>query len=242
MSKITTFFRIGMIATTLFLTAGCATTQQHQSEANDPLEGYNRVMYSFNDTVDSAVLKPVAQGYDFIMPAPLNKGVSNFFSNLDDITVVINDLLQFKLTQAFYDTSRFAINTTAGILGFMDVASDFGYKKNNEDFGQTLGAWGVGTGPYIVLPFLGPSDIRDTVGFVGDIYTNPVTYIEHSATRTPIVITYIVDMRAGLLSAEKVLDEAAFDEYTFVREAYLQRRQSLVHDGNPPEEFDVFEE
>jgi phospholipid-binding lipoprotein MlaA len=241
-SRATTFFRMGMIAATLFLTAGCATTQQDQSEVNDPLEGYNRVMYSFNDTVDSAILKPVAQGYDFIMPSPVNKGVSNFFSNLNDITVVINDVLQFKFMQAFHDTSRFAINTTVGIVGLMDVASDFGYKKHNEDFGQTLGAWGLGTGPYIVLPLLGPNDLRDTVGLVGDHYTNPVTYVKGPAARNPFIITDVIDTRAGLLSAEKIVDEAAFDEYTFVREAYLQRRQNLVHDGNPPEEFDVFED
>lgn len=241
MSRITAFFKVGMVATTLFLT-GCATTQQHQSDVNDPLEGYNRVMYSFNDKVDNAILKPVAQGYDFIMPAPLNKGVSNFFSNLDDITVVINDVLQFKFMQAFHDTSRFAINTTIGVIGFMDVASDFGYKKHNEDFGQTLGAWGVGAGPYIVLPFLGPSGARDTIGRVGDYYTDPVTYVKGPGARNPFIITNVVDTRAQLLSAEKVVDEAAFDEYVYVRDAYLQRRLSLVHDGNPPEDFDVFED
>lgn len=242
MSIVITFFKMGMIATTLLLTAGCATTQQHQSNINDPLEGYNRVIYSFNDTVDSAILKPVSQGYDFIMPSPASKGVSNFFSNLDDIKVVINDVLQLKFMQAVHDTSRLAINTTVGILGLMDVASDFGYRKNNEDFGQTLGNWGLSTGPYIVLPLLGPNDLRDTVGLVGDYYTNPMTYVNDSKTRSALFITNAVDIRAGLLSAEKIVDEAAFDEYTFVRDAYLQRRQSLVHDGNPPEEFDVFEE
>ena len=240
MSKVTTFFKMGMITATLFLT-GCATTQQ-QSDVNDPLEGYNRVMYSFNDTVDSAILKPVAQGYDTVMPDPISKSISNFFSNLDDITVVINDVLQFKLMQAFDDSSRFAINSTVGVLGLRDVASEFGYKKNNEDFGQTLGVWGLGTGPYLVLPLLGPSDVRDTVGLVGDYYTDPITYVKGPAARNPFVITDVIDTRAGLLSAEKVVDEAAFDEYTFIRDAYLQRRQSLVYDGNPPDDFDVFEE
>lgn len=232
---------MGIISTTLFLT-GCATTQQHQSDVNDPLEGYNRVMYSFNDTVDNAILKPVAQGYDAVMPDPINKSISSFFSNLDDITVIINDVLQFKFMQAFHDTSRFAINTTVGVLGLRDVASEFGYKKNNEDFGQTLGVWGVETGPYLVLPFIGPSDIRDTVGLIGDTYTNPVFYVKGPDARNPFVITDVIDTRAGLLSAEKVVDEAALDEYTFIRDAYLQRRQNLVYDGNPPEDFDVFEE
>ena len=239
MSNITTLFKISIVTATLFLT-GCATTQ-HQSNVNDPLEGYNRVMHSFNDTVDKAVIKPIAQGYDFIMPAPISTGVSNFFSNLNEITVIANDVLQFKFTQAFDDTSRFAINSTLGIVGFMDVASDFGYRKNNEDFGQTLGSWGIGPGPYLVLPFLGPRDIRDTVGLVGDYYTVPMTYVKPSGTRDPARILWVVDGRANLLKAEKVLEEAAIDEYVYVRDAYLQRRQSLVYDGNPPEEeFDVF--
>jgi len=238
-SNITTLFKISIVTATLFLT-GCATTQ-HQSNVNDPLEGYNRVMHSFNDTVDKAVIKPIAQGYDFIMPAPISTGVSNFFSNLNEITVIANDVLQFKFTQAFDDTSRFAINSTLGIVGFMDVASDFGYRKNNEDFGQTLGSWGIGPGPYLVLPFLGPRDIRDTVGLVGDYYTVPMTYVKPSGTRDPARILWVVDGRANLLKAEKVLEEAAIDEYVYVRDAYLQRRQSLVYDGNPPEEeFDVF--
>ena len=239
MRNITTLFKISIVTATLFLT-GCATTQ-HQSNVNDPLEGYNRVMHSFNDTVDKAVIKPIAQGYDFIMPAPISTGVSNFFSNLNEITVIANDVLQFKFTQAFDDTSRFAINSTLGIVGFMDVASDFGYRKNNEDFGQTLGSWGIGPGPYLVLPFLGPRDIRDTVGLVGDYYTDPMTYVKPSGTRDPARILWVVDGRANLLKAEKVLEEAAIDEYVYVRDAYLQRRQSLVYDGNPPEEeFDVF--
>jgi phospholipid-binding lipoprotein MlaA len=238
-NKVTTIFKISIVTATLFLT-GCATTQ-HQSKVNDPLEGYNRVMHSFNDTVDKAVIKPIAQGYDFIMPAPLSTGVSNFFSNLNEITVIANDILQFKFTQAFYDTSRFTINSTLGIVGFMDVASDFGYRKNNEDFGQTLGSWGIGPGPYLVLPFLGPKDIRDTVGLVGDYYTDPMAYVKPSGTRDPARVLWIVDGRANLLKAEKILKEAAIDEYVYVRDAYLQRRQSLVYDGNPPEEeFDVF--
>lgn len=241
MNKATTFFKISLVTTILFLT-GCATTQ-HQGDVNDPLEGYNRVMHSFNDTVDKAVLKPVAQGYDFIMPAPASKGISNFFSNLNDITIIINDVLQLKFMQAFDDTSRFAINSTLGIVGLMDVASDFGYRKNNEDYGQTLGAWGVPPGPYIVLPIIGPRDIRDTVGLVGDYYTDPMTYVKPSSTRDPARILWAIDSRANLLKAEKVLDAAAIDEYVYVRDAYLQRRQNLVYDGNPPEEeFDVFSE
>lgn len=241
MTKITSLLKTGVIASTLLLTA-CATTQQH-SETNDPLEGYNRVIYSFNDTVDKAVTKPIAQGYNYVMPDPVNKGISNFFSNLDDITVIINDLLQFKFSQALDDTGRFLLNSTVGVVGLIDVASSHGLEKNNEDFGQTLGAWGVDTGPYIVWPFIGPSNMRDTVGLVGDYYTDPVTYVEGPDARNPFLITRIVDKRANLLKAEKVLNEAAIDEYSYVRDAYLQRRENLVYDGNPPEDdFDVFSE
>lgn len=241
MTKLTSLLKTGLVASTLLLTA-CATTQQ-TAHVNDPLESYNRVMYSFNSTVDKAVTKPIAQGYNAVMPDPVNKSISNFFSNLDDITVIINDLLQFKFSQAVDDTGRFLINSTVGLAGLFDVASGHGLEKNNEDFGQTLGAWGVDTGPYIVWPLIGPSNVRDTVGLVGDYYTDPITYVTGPDARNPFIITRIVDNRANLLKAEKVLDEAAIDEYSYVRDAYLQRRENLVHDGNPPEEeFDVFAE
>lgn len=239
MSTITSFFKTGLLISTLLIT-GCATTQ-HSAEVNDPLESYNRFMYSFNDKVDKAVFKPVAQGYNYVMPDPVNKSVSNFFSNLNEVTVIVNDILQFKFNQAIYDTGRFVTNSTIGVLGLFDIASMSGLEKHDEDFGQTLGYWGVDTGPYIVWPFIGPSNIRDTAGLVGDYYTDPVTYVKGPDARNPLLITRIVDKRANLLSAEKVLDEAATDEYSYVRDAYLQRRLNLVHDGNPPEEeFDVF--
>ena len=239
MSTITSFFKTGLLISILLIT-GCATTQ-HSAEVNDPLESYNRFMYSFNDKVDKAVLKPVAQGYNYVMPDPVSKSVSNFFSNLNEVTVIVNDILQFKFNQAIYDTGRFVTNSTIGVLGLFDIASMSGLEKHDEDFGQTLGYWGVDTGAYIVWPFIGPSNIRDTAGLVGDYYTDPVTYVTGPDARNPFLITRIVDKRANLLSAEKVLDEAATDEYSYVRDAYLQRRLNLVHDGNPPEEeFDVF--
>jgi len=243
LTRLTAFFKISIVTCTFILTTGCASNQLHHPEYNDPLESYNRVMYSINDAVDSTFLKPVSKGYDFIMPPLLSKGISNFFSNLDDINVVINDLLQFKIMQALHDTSRFTINSTVGLIGIVDVASNYGFKKHNEDFGQTLGSWGLSTGPYIVLPLFGPSDLRDTLGLIGDrTYTNPVDYMSDIAARNALIITNTVDSRAGLLSAEKIVDEAAFDEYTFVKDAYLQRRQNLVYDGDPPEKFNVFEE
>jgi len=238
-STITSFFKTGLLISILLIT-GCATTQ-HSAEVNDPLESYNRFMYSFNDKVDKVVLKPVAQGYNYVMPDPVSKSVSNFFSNLNEVTVIVNDILQFKFNQAIYDTGRFVTNSTIGVLGLFDIASMSGLEKHDEDFGQTLGYWGVDTGAYIVWPFIGPSNIRDTDGLVGDYYTDPVTYVTGPDARNPFLITRIVDKRANLLSAEKVLDEAATDEYSYVRDAYLQRRLNLVHDGNPPEEeFDVF--
>jgi phospholipid-binding lipoprotein MlaA len=219
---------------------GCATTNQ-TAGVNDPLEGYNRAMYKFNDVLDTTVIKPVSKGYDAVVPDPISHGISNFFSNLNDVTVIINDLLQGKFHQAFQDTHRFVVNTTVGVAGIFDVASLSGLEKNNEDFGQTLGAWGVDPGAYIVLPFFGPRTVRDTVGLVGDYYTDPVTYVEGPGARNAFIGTRVVDTRAGLLKAEKVLDEAAMDEYAYVRDAYLQRRLNLIYDGNPPEEdFDVF--
>jgi phospholipid-binding lipoprotein MlaA len=223
----------------VLMMTGCATTQ---TASNDPLEGYNRAMYSFNDALDTAIIKPVAKGYDTVVPDPISQGVSNFFSNLNDITVIINDLLQGKFSQAMQDTHRFVVNTTVGVGGIFDVASLSGLEKNNEDFGQTLGVWGAEPGAYVVLPFFGPRNVRDTFGLVGDILTDPVTYVEGDDARFALIGTRVIDTRANLLKAEKVLDEAAFDEYAYIRDAYMQRREFLVYDGNPPETFDVFEE
>ena len=239
MSKIILFIKIGILTGTMLLT-GCATANRADG-VNDPLEGYNRAMYSFNDTLDRAVIRPVAKGYDTVMPTGISQGVSNFFRNLNDVTVIINDLLQLKFGQALDDMGRFGLNTTVGFGGIFDVATLAGHEKNNEDFGQTLGVWGFETGPYVVLPLFGPSNFRDTFGLVGDIYTAPVTHMNDVGARNALIATYIIDTRANNLNIRKVLDEAALDEYSYVRNAYLQRRQSLVYDGNPPEDdFDVF--
>lgn len=219
-----------VLASTLF--SGCATVEQTDPE--DPWEGFNRAMYGFNETVDGTILKPAAQGYNYFMPDFASKGVSNFFSNLDDVVVVFNDILQLKLEQAAKDSARVLFNSTIGLFGLIDVASHMDLPKHDEDFGQTLGYWGVGTGPYLVLPFFGPSNPRDTVGLVADAYVNPQNDITPRETRTALTILDVVDTRAGLLSASRVLDEAALDPYLFVRDAYLQRRENLVYDGNPP--------
>jgi len=239
--KITLLLKVSILSTILVL-SGCATTSSSASN-NDPYEGYNRAMYSFNDAFDSAILKPAAKGYDAVLPDPIQKGVSNFFSNLNEITVILNDLLQLKFGQAFDDTGRFLLNSTVGIAGIFDVAGYAGHEGHDEDFGQTLGVWGVEPGPYVVLPFFGPRNVRDSFGLVADIYTDPVTHVDDNGARNALVALEVIDARANLLGVKKVLDEAALDEYSYVRDAYLQRRQNLVYDGNPPEEeFDVFEE
>jgi len=219
----------------LSLLSGCATIEG-EADPDDPLESFNRAMYSFNDTLDRAVLKPVAQGYNAVLPAPVNKGVSNFFSNIDDVVVLFNDILQLKFDQTLSDGARIFFNTTIGLLGIFDVASGMDLPKHDEDFGQTLGYWGVDTGAYIVWPFFGPSNVRDTVGLIGDAYVNPLYDIEPEGDRTALVVVDVIDRRAGLLSASKILKEAALDPYLFVRDAYLQRRQNLVYDGNPPKQ------
>lgn len=217
------------------LLSGCATTGNPQ----DPLEPFNRGVYRFNDALDRAVLKPVAQGYDAVLPQPVQNGIANFFSNIDDVIVVVNDFLQLKIAQGVSDAGRLMINSTIGILGFIDVGSGIGLPKHDEDFGQTLGYWGLASGAYVVLPFFGPSTVRDTAGLAVDIVTDPVFWLEDEVIRTSLYAVRTISVREQLLDAEKVLDVAALDEYQFVRDAYLQRRRNLVYDGAPPkEEFD----
>ena len=233
------------------VTAGCASIQG-PTDPRDPLESYNRAAFEFNDGVDKYLLKPVASGYDAVTPDPIQKGVSNFFSNLDDVLVIFNDLLQFKFLQFASDTGRFLINSTLGLGGLIDWASDMGLPKHNEDFGQTLGHWGVPEGPYFVIPFWGPSTIRDTSGLLVDSSQfDPIWQeLENGYPLKPrdndvawgVTAAKAIDKRASLLKAEKILDEAALDRYTFIREAYLQRRNNLVYDGNPPEEEAEFDE
>ncbi|MCG6965144.1 MAG: VacJ family lipoprotein [Chromatiaceae bacterium] len=213
---------------------GCATGVD--ADPLDPLEDYNRSMYQFNDALDRAVIKPLARGYQAITPAPVNKGITNFFNNLSDVRSAVNNLLQFKIGRAFSDVGRVAINSTVGILGLLDVANNMNLPRYDEDFGQTLGVWGMGPGPYIVLPFFGPSSGRDGVGVVVDWFTDPVMLIDDNAIRWGLRGLDVVDTRADLLNASRVLEQAALDPYAFVRDAYIQRRRDLVYDGNPPEE------
>lgn len=208
--------------------AGCAGTQTQDGNPQDPWEGFNRGVYSFNDTLDRYALKPVAQGYDYITPTPVQEGVGNFFSNLGEVSNSFNSLLQWKLTNAGTSIGRLLINTTLGLGGFLDPATRMGIDQHDEDFGQTLATWGVGSGPYLVLPFLGPSTVRDTAGMPVDWYTDPVTYIDDDVTRWSVRFIDLVQTRASLLNQEKLIQG---DRYSFIRDAYLQRREFLINDG-----------
>lgn len=220
---------IALIAISL---TGCAST--HAKSPSDPFESFNRSVYQFNDTLDKAIAKPVAQGYNAVMPVPGKILVSNFFSNLDDVIVTVNDLLQLKFAQAASDGARFLFNSTFGVFGLFDVAQRL--EKHNEDFGQTLGYWGTGSGPYIVLPILGPSTLRDGVGLYADSRPSKLRRVDHVRSHNQLYLTKAVNHRAQLLDQEKILDEAALDRYEFIRDSYLLRRQSLVYDGSPPRE------
>jgi phospholipid-binding lipoprotein MlaA len=213
--------------------AGCATSGGNPA---DPLEPLNRVVFGFNDTADNAVIKPVAKAYRAVLPGIVRTGVSNFFSNLEDVWISVNDVLQGKFQQGVDDFGRFLFNSTFGIAGIFDFASELGLQKHNEDFGQTLGSWGVGSGAYLVLPILGPSTVRDGFGLLLDTRADLVFYIDGVPVHNSLYGTRAIGNRANLLDASSVIDEAALDKYSFVREAWLQRRRNLVHDGNPPRE------
>jgi phospholipid-binding lipoprotein MlaA len=216
------------------LLGGCAST----GNPRDPFEPINRGIYQFNDGVDRVILKPVAEVYKSVLPRFVRTGVGNFFSNINDVIVALNNLLQGKLQQCISDVGRIVINTTVGLLGFIDIATDMGLEKHNEDFGQTLGYWGIGDGPYLVIPILGPSSGRDAVGLFGDYKSNLLTYVEPTRDRNALYALNLVHRRYELLEASRVLEVAALDPYEFVRDAYFQRRRHLVHDGNPPPEKD----
>jgi phospholipid-binding lipoprotein MlaA len=215
------------------LLGACAHTPA--DDPADPLETVNRGIYVFNEKADHYGLRPVAKGYDTVMPDVARQGVRNFLSNLFYPTVVVNDLLQAKGTQGAQDLCRFVINTTVGLGGLFDVATRGGLTANDEDFGQTLGYWGVGPGWYLMIPFLGPSDNRDFVGRVVDYGSNPLVYVNEPVASYGISALNAVDTRAGLLSADKFMAQQ-MDRYVFVRSIYLQNRNAKVYDGNPPKE------
>ncbi len=230
-------------ALTLLLSAaatlsGCASVPA--SDPRDPWESWNRPMQTFNDRVDDYVMKPVARGYRWITPDFVDAGISNFFSNIADIRVSINDVLQGKFRQAGMDTARFLVNTTVGIAGWFDPASDIDLPKHHEDFDQTLGYWGIPTGPYLVLPLLGSSSPRGVMGLIGDTAANPISYtglftessVLSKAISGGLGGVNAADLRADNLETEKIASEAAVDRYGFFRGAYFSQRDYLVNDGN----------
>lgn len=234
--------RVYLISGVMILLTGCATTGR--VDPIDPWEGWNRNVQSFNDSVDDYVMKPVAEGYRWITPDFVDTGITNFFSNLGDIRVLLNNVLQGKFLQAGSDIARFVVNSTAGVAGFVDVASNVDLPKHKEDFDQTLGYWGIPTGPYLVLPFLGPSSPRGVFGLIGDTAMNPISYTgfyfgsawTSRAVSGGLGAVNAADLRADNLETEKVASEAALDRYAFFRGAYLSQRKYLVNDGIVPEE------
>ena len=225
--------KLFIIILLIFQVSGCATQAD-----KDPLENFNRAIYKFNDVADGAIIKPVSKGYKNIAPKFVVKGVNNFFNNIRDVVTVINELLQGKIEYATNSTGRILVNSTIGLLGFIDVHSISGGERRKEDFGQTLGYWGVGPGAYLVLPFAGPSTTRDAVGFVTDTLAfDPISYINNVRGRNQVRILQFIDARTELLNASSIMDEASLDPYAFQRDAYLQYRNALVSD-TPSGEID----
>nr|WP_242472934.1 VacJ family lipoprotein [Rhodoferax fermentans] len=223
-----------MLVAAVLLLSACATGPN--ANPRDPMEPFNRGVYGFNDAVDRAVIKPVATAYRDVLPSPVRTGVSNFFYNLQDLWSFVNNTLQLKGEGAGNSIVRFGVNTVFGLGGLIDIASEMRIERHTEDFGQTLGRWGVGAGPYMVLPFVGPSTVRDTAALPVDMTGNVVSHVDHVPTRNSATVLNLVDRRSQLLDASRMLDEVALDPYAFTRDAYLQRRRNQVYDGNPPDE------
>jgi phospholipid-binding lipoprotein MlaA len=222
---------------------GCATvegTPQRQSAGQklDPWENWNRKVFSFNESVDEHVLKPVATAYQKIVPSFVRTAVHNFFSNAEDAWSAVNHLLQGKGQSGFEMLVRFNTNTVLGFGGLLDIASEVGLERQPEDFGQTLGRWGFGAGAYIVWPVLGPSSVRDSLALPLDRSATPAVVFSDYADELGILTVQLIDTRANLLGASRVIDDIALDKYSFVRDGYLARRRSLVYDGSPPEATD----
>lgn len=249
MNKIMQIKVLPVIIALLFvsLASGCATTQSKDAEVNnDRLEPINRVSFDFNETLDQYLLKPIAEPYAKYTPEIYRAGITNFFDNLTYLNVVLNSFLQGKFEQGLSDATRFIVNSTIGIMGLNDIATSMGLEKHNEDLGQTLAVWGVGRGSYFYIPLQGPDTVRNVPNIATSTLLNPLFYIT-SAILFPVSALSIINTRANLLEASDLRDEAAIEPYTFTREAYLQQRENLIYDGNPPLEgyddiFDDFED
>lgn len=213
---------------------GCATSPAPgDASPDDPWEPRNRSIYNFNDTLDGATLKPIAKGYRKIAPGFARQGVSNFMLNLGYPSVFINDFLQGKVRQGGADFARFLVNSTIGVAGFFDVATSMGLKENDEDFGQTLAVWGVPSGPYVMVPFFGPATVRDAPALIVDYFLDLRNYIGSTGVQDKLLLVDIIDLRTRLLSVEDLISDA-YDPYLTIRDAWLQRRDYLIYDGDPP--------
>src|SRR6204780_3633602 len=223
------------IASAMVVSACVTLPPNSQRVPQDPWESWNRGVYKVNDKIDRAIAKPVTKAYVRVVPKPIRSGVTNFFDNLNTPTVMINDALQGKFLAAANDLGRFLLNSTLGLAGILDPATPAGLAQNDEDFGQTLGHWGVHPGPFVELPILGPSDLRDAPSKVVDAYTNPRQYIRNPYWKYGLYLPYLLDLRAALLPLDDTL-KTVYDPYAFVRDAYLQRRAYLVSNGKVTEE------
>ena len=230
--------RIGAALVVAVALAGCQTIREGRGgpgEKLDPWEKWNRKVFNFNEDVDHAVLIPVATAYTNVVPQPVRRSVSNFFNNFADAWSAINNMLQGKIALGFEDATRVGTNTLFGLFGILDVASEMGLEHHYEDFGQTLGRYGVGAGAYMVLPILGPSSVRDAVALPVDWQATPTAFFDETSAKIGMTVLQILNTRSALLGATRVIDDISLDKYTFVRDAYLQRRRSLVFDGDVPE-------
>ena len=225
------------------LGSACATSPEYTADARDPWQGFNRKVYSFNDALDRAFLVPAAASYRAVTPDIAEQGVSNFFSNLGDVGVAFNNTLQFKFLDAASDIGRIIVNSTIGLLGFIDVASRMGLEKHDEDFGQTLGYWGMGTGPYVMLPFFGPSNLRDAPAMVVDDIIYPPNWVDiKNSERNGLFALNLINTRAELMQLEEKAEELSRDRYVFIRDAYLDRREFLVNDGEISADDELYKE
>ncbi|MEJ2139027.1 MAG: VacJ family lipoprotein [Gammaproteobacteria bacterium] len=225
------------------LTASAVFAEERETQNVDPFEAINRPIYKFNDITDKFLLRPLGKGYNFITPRPVRTGIGNFYDNITYPVTIVNSLLQGKGTQAIYDLNRFLFNSVFGVLGFVDVASSRGFPRHDEDFGQTFAKWSIPQGPYIVIPLLGPSTVRDGIGILGNVRVNPLIQMDNSSVRDKLLILWTVETRAALIGPDELVQDA-FDPYLFVRDAYLQNRQFLINDSTTPtdEFFEDFEE